>query len=257
VYRPGVGFNVAADAYDAFMGRYSTPLSPQLADLAGVRPGDRALDVGAGTGALTRELVTRLGAERVAAADPSPAMVSTLRARFPGLDVRQASAEALPFVEGTFDATGAQLVVHFMSDPVTGLREMGRVTRRGGVVAASVWDHGGGKGPLGLFWDMARRLDAAVADESHLPGVHEGELEALFREAGLQDVRGTALTVRLEHATFEEWWDPFTQGVGPAGAYVSTLDAAAREGLRGACRAAQPRGPFAVTAVAWAATGRA
>jgi SAM-dependent methyltransferase len=252
-----VGFHVAADAYDAFMGRYSTPLSPQLADLAGVRPGDHALDVGAGTGALTRELITRLGAERVAAAEPSSAMVSTLRARFPGLDVRQAGAEALPFVEGTFDATAAQLVVHFMSDPITGLREMGRVTRRGGVVAACVWDHAGGKGPLGLFWDVARSLDAAVADESHLPGVHEGELEALFREAALRDVRGTALTVRLEHATFEEWWDPFTRGVGPAGDYVATLDAVARDRLRDACRAVQPDEPFTVTAVAWAAAGLA
>jgi SAM-dependent methyltransferase len=251
-----VAFNVAADAYDAFMGRYSQPLSPQLADLVGVRPGDRALDVGAGTGALTRELVARLGAEGVAAVDPSPAMVATIRARFPGLDVRQAGAEALPFVEGAFDATAAQLVVHFMSDPVAGLREMARVTRRDGVVATSVWDHAGGKGPLGLFWDAARSLDPAVADESRLPGVHEGELEALFREAGLRDVRGSALTVRLEHATFEEWWEPFTRGVGPAGAYVATLDPDARDRLRDACRAVQPHGPFTVTAVAWAATGR-
>ena len=136
--------------------------SPQLADLAGVAAGQRVLDVGCGPGALTAELVARLGAASVAAVDPSEPFVAAARERHPGVDVRQASAEQLPFPDDAFDAALAQLVVHFMSDPVAGLGEMARVTRPDGVVAACVWDHAGGKGPLSAFWDAARELDPDV-----------------------------------------------------------------------------------------------
>src|SRR5947209_7396719 len=141
-------FDVAADSYDRLMGRYSAQLAPQLADLGEVRLGNKALDVGCGPGALTTELVTRLGAESVAAVDPSEPFVAAARARHPGVDVQRASAEGLPYPDDEFDATLAQLVVHFMADPVAGLREMARVTRPGGIVAASVWDHAGGRAPL-------------------------------------------------------------------------------------------------------------
>ena len=177
-------FDVAPDAYDRFMGRYSTLLSPQLADLAGIAPPQRAIDVGSGPGALTRELVARLGAAAVAAVDPSASFVEAIRARYAGVDVRAASAEDLPFDDDAFDAALAQLVVHFMTDPVGGISEMRRVTRPGGVVAACVWDHAGGMGPLGLFWNTARELDPAVVDESDLPGTGEGQLGRLFIEAG-------------------------------------------------------------------------
>ncbi len=138
-----MGFDVAAEAYDQYMGRYSRLLSPQMADLAGVRRGQRVLDVGCGPGALTAELVTRLGAAAVAAVDPSEPFVAAARDRHPGVEVLRASAEQLPFADRTFDAALAQLVVHFMSDPVAGLVEMARVTRPGGVVVACVWDHAG------------------------------------------------------------------------------------------------------------------
>src|SRR5512132_3982350 len=150
------------------MGRYSVPLAPQLLDLAEVSAGQRVLDVGCGPGALTTELVGRLGPDNVSAVDPSEPFVAAAKERHPGVDVRLATAEELPFGDGEFDAALAQLVVHFMSDPVAGLREMGRVTRRGGVVAACVWDHEGGTGPLGAFWDAARQLLADVDDESGL-----------------------------------------------------------------------------------------
>src|SRR5688572_219697 len=169
-----MGFDVAADAYDQFMGKYSRLLAPQLADLAGVRRGQRALDVGCGPGALTAELVRRLGPEAVAAVDPSESFVAAALARNPGVNVIRASAEALPFPDQSFDAALAQLVVHFMADPVAGLAEMARVTRRAGVVVACVWDHAGGQGPLGLFWEAARTLDPGVADESQLAGAREG-----------------------------------------------------------------------------------
>ena len=211
-------FDVAGEAYDRFMGRYSRLLSPQLADLAGVVPGQRVLDVGCGPGALTAELVARLGADAVTAVDPSEPFVGAVRVRHPGVDVRQAPAEALPFADASFDAALAQLVVHFMTDPAAGLAEMVRVTRAGGVVAACVWDHAGGLGPLGLFWDTARTLDPEVTDESNLAGAREGHLAELLKAAGLRDVTETSLTADLEHPSFDDWWAPFTQGVGPAGA---------------------------------------
>src|SRR5918999_1920901 len=165
-----MSFAVAADAYDRFMGRYSVPLAPQLADFASVTAGQRVLDVGCGPGALTAELVRRLGPAAVSAVDPSGPFVAAARERYPGVDVRRAAAEQLPFEDETFDASLAQLVVHFMSDPVAGLREMARVTRKGGVVAACVWDHAGGRGPLSVFWKAARELDPGVDDESQLAG---------------------------------------------------------------------------------------
>ena len=250
-----MSFDVAAEAYDRFMGRYSVLLSPQLADLAGVKSGQRVLDVGCGPGALTAELVKRLGPAAVAAVDPSEPFVAAARARNPGVNVLRASAEHLPFPDAAFDAALAQLVVHFMSDPVVGLAEMARVTRRDGVVVACVWDHAGGTGPLSLFWRAARELDPGVDDESLLAGAREGHLAELFAAAGLRQIEETRLSASVEHASFEEWWEPFTGGVGPAGTYVAGLDAARRAELRERCRSLLPLAPFVLTAQAWAARG--
>lgn len=252
-----MSFAVEAAAYDRFMGRYSTPLAPELAALAAVGPGQRVLDVGCGPGALTAELARRVGPAAVSAVDPSESFVGAARERHPGVDVRLAPAERLPFDDGLFDAALAQLVVHFMADPVAGLREMVRVTRDGGTVAACVWDLAGGKSPLGVFWRAARELDPDAEDESGLAGAREGELGRLFREAGLREVEEAVLSVEVEHPSFDEWWEPYTGGVGPAGAYVAGLDPAARERLRERCRQALPPAPFVVTACAWAARGSA
>lgn len=250
-----MSFDVAADAYDQFMGRYSRLLSPQLADLAGVRDGQRVLDVGCGPGALTAVLVERVGSSNVSAVDPSEPFVAAIRARHPGVDVRDASAEDLPFEDQTFDAAIAQLVVHFMSDPVAGLAEMARVTRRGGVVAACVWDHAGGHGPLSIFWQAARELDPGVEDESQLAGAREGHLAELFDAAGLREVENAAISAALQHRSFEEWWEPYTRGVGPAGAYAARLDPSRQEVLRERCRRLLPEPPFVLTSRAWAARG--
>jgi SAM-dependent methyltransferase len=248
-------FEVDAAAYDSFMGRYSVLLAPQLADLAGVSGGQRALDVGCGPGALTGELVGRLGASSVSAVDPSTPFVAAVRDRYRGVDVQQAEAELLPFPDDSFDAALAQLVVHFMSDPVVGLAEMTRVTRPDGVVAACVWDHAGGQGPLSLFWNVARELDPRVEDESALAGTREGHLRELLTAAGLRQIEDVPLSVGVEHPSFEEWWEPFTLGVGPAGAYVAGLAEDERATLREHCREAMPHAPFVVTARAWAARG--
>jgi SAM-dependent methyltransferase len=250
-----MGFDIPAVAYDRFMGRYSSLLSPQFADFAGVRIGQRALDVGCGPGALTAELVTRLGADSVSAVDPSVSFVAAAQERQPLVDVREASAEDLPFPDNSVDVALAQLVVHFMSDPVTGLGEMQRVVRSGGVVAANVWDFVGSGSPVSLFWRAAREIDPVVRDESLLPGAREGDLSALFGEVGLQDVAEVPLEISMEHSDFEEWWTPYTGGVGPVGSYFALLDEEHQAAVRERCRAMLPTGPFTLVSRAWAARG--
>jgi SAM-dependent methyltransferase len=252
---PASTFNVSADSYDRFMGRFSRLLAPQMADLAGIRAGQQALDVGCGTGALTQVLVDRLGGANVSGVDPSESFVAASRERFPGARIERGSAETLPFEDGSFDVAIAQLVVHFMGDPIGGIREMARVTRAGGVVAACVWDHAGGTGPLSLFWAAARELRHDVPDEGHLPGAREGHLEELFGEAGLREVEGSVVAADLEMPTFEAYWEPFGRGVGPAGAYLQQLSVADRERLEERTRVLAGTAPFTVVARAWAARG--
>jgi len=252
-----VSFAVAADAYDRFMGRYSAPLAPAFADFAGVAAGQRAIDVGCGPGALTTHLVELLGPAAVTAVDPSESFVDAARERHAGVTVERAAAEQLPFADGAFDVALAQLVVHFMTDPVAGLREMARVTREGGVVAACVWDHvAGGLGPLRVYWDAVHELDPDVPGEANLAGAREGHLAELLGAAGLHDIEESDLTVRIDHASFEEWWEPYTLGVGPAGDYVASLDPERRAELRKRCRAKLPPAPFTVAVRAWAARAR-
>jgi SAM-dependent methyltransferase len=250
-------FDVAAESYDRFMGRFSTHLSAQLADYAGVAAGQRVLDVGSGPGALTAELVQRLAADNVAAVDPSEPFVEAARRRFPDVDIRRAPAENLPFEADAFDAAIAQLVVHFMEDPVAGLREMRRVTRPGEVVAACVWDHAGGRGPLSVFWEAARQLDPKAPDESRLAGARRDHLGELFAAAGITEIDQSEIGATLQHPSFEEWWEPYTQGVGPAGTYVAGLDEGRRAELRERCRELLPDPPFTLDSIAWAARGRA
>jgi SAM-dependent methyltransferase len=251
-----VSFDVGADAYASFMGRYSEPLAAAFAALLDVRHGQQALDVGCGPGALTAELVRLLGATAVAAVDPSESFVAAVRARLADVDVQRAAAERLPFDDNRFDIAAAQLVVHFMTDPVAGLTEMARVTRHGGIVAACVWDHAGGAGPLSTFWRAVTGIDPLARDESGLAGAREGHLAELFAQAGLTNVQSTVLTVTAGFPTFSAWWDPFTLGVGPAGAYVAQLDGHQREQLRDRCAELLPAAPFEITASAWTALGR-
>jgi SAM-dependent methyltransferase len=252
-----VSFKVSAAAYDRFMGRYSIPLAARLADFAGVQPGQRALDVGCGPGALTSELMARLGPGLVVGVDPSESFVVAARERHPGVEVRQSAAEDLPFPDDAFDVTLAQLVVHFMADPIAGLREMARVTRPGGVVVACVWDFAGARGPLSPFWTAVRQADPDASDESELAGAREGHLAELFTSAGLREIGDTDLAIQVDHPSFDDWWEPYTLGVGPAGAYVAGLDPTRREELRARSRQLIPAAPFTLESHAWAARGQA
>ena len=251
-----MSFQVTADAYSRFMGRYSEPLATEFVALLNLQDGQRALDVGCGPGVLTRELVQRLGPAAVTAVDPSEPFVTAARAGIPGIDVQQASAEKLPFADNSFDVTAAQLVVHFMRDPVAGLTEMGRVTRVGGLVAANVWDHAGGTSPLTVFWQAVQDLDPEAPGEATLAGTRDGHLVELFELAGLRDARQSVLTVRSHFATFADWWEPFTLGVGPAGSYVAHLEPPRRAELAGHCATLLPPAPFEITASAWTVLGR-
>ncbi|MCU1596925.1 MAG: Methyltransferase type 11 [Glaciihabitans sp.] len=251
-----MSFDVSGDAYGRFMGRFSEPLAARFVELIDAHEGQSALDVGCGPGALTRELVDRLGVPSVAAIDPSESFVETVRERFPGIDVRRGVAEELPYPDHRFDLVLAQLVVHFMSDRIAAVAEMARVARANGTVAACVWDHGGDRGPLTTFWQAVRDLDPDASDESSLPGTHEGDLIRLFEQAGFAEVEPATLTIRVDFSSFDDWWEPFTLGVGPAGEYVAHLDTTRRDDLKARCAELLPTGPFALDASAWTAIGR-
>ena len=246
-------FEVPAEAYDAFMGRYSRHLSAQMADLAGVAAGQTVLDVGCGPGVLTTELATRVGAEAVTAVDPSERFVDAVRTRVPGAAVERASAESLPFPDDEFDAALAQLVVHFMTDPVAGLGEMRRVTRAGGAVAACVWDHAdGGSGPLSVYYEALHDVDPSRSNESGRPGTRPGHLAELFRAAGFDDLDEVTLTVSVEHPSFEDWWAPYELGVGTVSGVLAELGPERVAKLRDRCRELLPEAPFTLEARAWA-----
>ena len=250
-----MSFDVSAAAYNAFMGGFSEPLSDEFLTFTGISPGSRALDVGCGPGALTRRLVDLLGAGSVSAIDPSPSFVAAAAERFPDVDVRQGTAEALPYADDVFDAALAQLVVHFMSDPVGGIREMARVVRPGAVVAACVWDHADQGGPLSGYWAAVRELDPHARDEADLAGAREGDLARIAGEAGLSGIESGRVGVTRSFATFEEWWESYTFGIGPAGQYVRGLDDTSRQRLKDHCATKFPAGSFDIQATAWAVRG--
>lgn len=250
-----MSFAVTAEAYDAFMGRFSRPLATAFADLVDPAPGSHVLDVGSGPGALTAELLAR-GAT-VSAIDPAQAFADALAERHPEVEVRVGAAESLPYPDHAFDAAAAQLVVHFLRDPTVGVREMARVTRPGGLVAACVWDFEGDRAPLHAYWKAAVDVDPATTTEAALTGSREGDLSRVLTAAGLTDVVPGEVEVAVEFATFDDYWQPFTYGVGPAGVHCTGLTPDHREAVRARCRELLGPGPFVVRGVAWAATGRA
>ncbi|QSR30530.1 SAM-dependent methyltransferase [Nocardioides sp. S5] len=250
-------FEVAGEAYDRFMGRYSGPLAADLASWLAPSTGQRAIDVGCGPGALTGVLVDRLGADAVAAVDPSGPFVEACRARFPGVDVRQGTADSLPFDDDTFDVAAACLVVHFMPDPVAGLTEMVRVTSAGGWVAATVWDLAGSRAPMWPVWDAFGVIRPGGLAEERLPAGTGGELQRMLGAAGVRDVESVEMPVTVTHGTFEEWWTPYLEGVGPIGEELAALSPPDRRRVEDVCRDRLGPGPFDLTAVAYAARGRA
>lgn len=254
----GRQFAVDGTAYDRFMGRYSQPLAAGFADVAGVRPGHRVLDVGCGPGALTAELVARVGAPSVAAIDPSPQFVAACAERHPDVDVRQGSGEHTGFPDASFDRALSQLVFHFVTDGEQVARELFRVLRPGGVAAACVWDVEQGMEMLRLFWDAALAVRPDAPDEARtLRFGRAGEIASVLEAAGFVDVTEHELEVSSAYADVDELWAGFLEGVGPAGAWLVGCDAGTQQAVRDELVAGlgAPAGPFTLHAVARAARG--
>lgn len=254
-------FQVSGEAYARFMGRYSERLAREFVRFAGVERGMRALDVGCGTGVLTAELTRRLGPHTVVGADPSEPFLAAARAQVPAAEFVSAQAERLPFGASEFDATLAQLVLNFMTDPEAGVCEMARVTAPGGVVAACVWDYAGGMRLLREFWAAAREVKPETIGEGDKSAQsslgREGGLTDLWRRCGLQAIRTGDLWVKASYSGFDDLWSSLLGGVGPAGAFCVSLPQNERAQL---CEALRERlgvaeGPFELEAHAWAAVG--
>jgi SAM-dependent methyltransferase len=256
-------FFAESDAYERFMGRWSRRLAPLLVKFASVGERDSVLDVGSGTGALAFAIAEAIPSARVTGVDPSSAYVRFAQARTPDDRVRfiVGDAQALELPSANFDKTLSLLVMNFIPDSTKALREMTRVTRPGGVVAAAVWDYGEGMQMLRVFWDEAVALDSTIAarNESNMPLSRRGELAALWRAQGLQRVEEQPLVIELSFSSFDDYWRPFLGAQGPAGAYAASLPeprrAALADRLRGRLLGTRPDGPFTLQARAWAVKG--
>jgi SAM-dependent methyltransferase len=246
-----------SDGYERFMGRWSRRLAPQFVAFARVGEGDRVLDVGSGTGALSFAAAAVRSAS-VTGVDPSAAYVRYAQDHADDDRVRfeVADARALPFPDDAFDRTLSMLVLNFVADPAAALREMIRATRPDGVVAAAVWDYGEGMQMLRAFWDEAVALnpDAESRDEKHMPLSTRGALADLWRAHGLQNVDEEPLSIDMAFTSFDDYWQPFLMGQGPAGAYVSTLAEYARHALESRLRG-RMADSLKLPARAWAARG--
>jgi len=250
------------EAYDAFMGRWSAHLAPLLVQFANVTDRDDVLDVGSGTGALTAAVATVAQSCCIVGIDRSEPYVSVARARHRSERVRfvVGDAQYLPFQDTSFDRTLSLLFLNFVPDQQKALTEMTRVTRPGGTVAAAVWDYGEGMEMLRAFWDEAIAVNpgAATKDERHMPLSRSGELAELWR-TGLESVSETALTIETHFSSFEDYWSPFLQRQGPAGAHVGTLSPEECKWLKSRLRerlsSNDPHRPFTLHARAWAVRG--
>ncbi len=252
-----------SDAYERFMGRWSRQLASLLVTYASVDERDSVLDVGSGLGALAGALSEAIPSVRVTGVDPSQAYVRSAQARTAGDRVRfvVGDAQALEFPDATFDKTLSLLVLNFIRDPAQALREMIRVTRPGGVVAAAVWDYGEGMHMLRAFWDEAVALDSPIAarDEGNMPLCRRGELADLWRANGLEHVDEQPIAIDLAFSSFDDYWRPFLGGQGPAGVYAVSLSEPRRTALEARLRTrllgSRPDAPFTLPARAWAVKG--
>jgi SAM-dependent methyltransferase len=252
-----------ADAYELFMGRWSRVLAPAFVAFARIDDGWHILDVGSGTGSLALEIAKRKPRCQITGIDLSPEYVAYMNSRHSNAAVRFeiASAQSLPYPAGQFDASLSLLAFNFVPDPYGALTELKRVTRRRGPICAAVWDYGGRMDMLRVFWDAAVALDPSAdeADEKHMPLCTAGELYQLWKHAGLAEVEDQALEITMIFKSFDDYWEPFMAGQGPAGAYVARLSLDRRMELRDKIKRLLPDysipGTFELSARAWAIRG--
>ncbi len=252
----------AGAGYERFMGRWSRILAPELIAFAGVKDGERVLDVGTGTGALATALVKSGPGVQVVGIDRSAGFIAyAQKDAGPRERFEVGDAQALKFADGSFDAAMALLVINFVPDAEKAALEMRRVTRPGGTVTACVWDYDAGMQMLRYFWDEVVALDPTMAakDERHMKLSRQGQLGELWRKAGLVDVEEKALTIDQRYSSFHDYWEPFLKGAGPGGAYVTALPEPQRQRLEERMRARLltdgKDGPFTLKARAWCVKG--
>jgi SAM-dependent methyltransferase len=253
-----------AEAYERFMGRWSRLLAPLLVDFSNLGETGRVLDIGSGTGSLAAAAARIKPGIGVTGIDPSPEYVSFAQSRNPASEriaYEVGDAQKLRFEAGTCDASLSLLVFNFIPDRRLALRELLRVTKTGGRIAAAVWDYGDGMRMLRVFWDAAVQLDPAAAkrDERHMPLCRPGELAQFWNEGGLQEVVEAPLEITMPFTSFADYWEPFLLGQGPAGAYVKGLAPGPREALRSDVKRRlawkDEDSPLSLPARAWAVRG--
>ncbi len=245
--------------YEQYVGRWSRRVAPPFLSWLEV-PGDRHwLDVGCGTGALCAAILDRCSPSSVTAVEPSEGFLATARSNLAGrAALRRGSATAIPLDDASVDVVVSGLVLNFVPDPRAALHEMARVTRKGGTIAAYVWDYAGKMELMRHFWDAAVAVDpsAAKLDEGvRFPLCRPEALETLFAGAGLEGVAVKAIDIPTSFAGFDDYWRPFLGGQGPAPAYAMSLDESARARLRDLIRERLPAaadGSVSLTARAWA-----
>lgn len=252
-----------ARAYDRFMGRWSRRLAPVFLDFVDIANNARVLDAGCGTGALTMTVANRKPESKVVGVDLSREYIEYCRTQNPLNRVRfeVGDAQNLGFPDGAFDAAVSMLVLNFVPNPNRAVAEMKRVTAPGGRVAAAVWDYGEGMQMLRAFWGAAVALnpEAEAKDEKHMPLCRRGELKQLWTDTGFARIDERPLEMRMDFVSFNDYWEPFTLGEGPAGAYVTALDAAQRDALREEIKkrlnVSKDTEPVSLMARAWAVRG--
>ena len=253
----------AGDAYERFMGRWSRKLALPFVQFARVQSGDSVLDVGSGTGAVAAAVAAVSPSSRILGIDSAAACVAFARAHHAGELIRfeVGDAQQLQLADRSFTRALSLLNMNFIPDPRKALEEMSRVTQPGGTVAAAVWDYRQGMEMLRAFWDeaMALNREADAIDERHMPFSGDGELAALFREQPFQEIASEALTVETRFSSFDDYWLPFLEKQGPAGAYAASLPATNAEHLRLRLRRRLlgdgPDAPIVLRARAWTVRG--
>jgi len=250
-----------ASSYERFMGRWSRSLARELLGWLEAPPAAAWLEIGCGTGSLTRAICERADPAVVVACDTAPDYVRYCREHLPDarLTVVPVPADGFPARAGGFDTVVSSLVLNFLPSPVDALARMRDVCAPGGRVAACVWDYAEGMEFLRVFWDAAVGLDPAARDldeGTRFPICRPESLRAAFDQAGLESVRVEPIGVETTFAGFDDYWAPFLGGPGPAPGYVASLDEAARGRLAERLRdALGPDRPISLYARAWAASG--
>lgn len=245
--------------YEQYMGRWSRRVAPLFLSWLDIPSGRRWLDLGCGTGALCAAIAHNCAPASIAGVEPAEGFLRSARENLADRAVVYAgSATAIPLGDASVDVVVSGLVLNFVPNHGAALAEMARVTGKGGTIAAYVWDYAGKMELMRHFWDAAVALDpdAAKMDEGvRFPLCHPAALGKLFADAGLKDIAQTAIDLPTRFASFDDYWQPFLGGQGPAPAYAMSLDESARARLRERMRERLPiaaDGSIALSARAWA-----